>query len=138
MNRGKEFEKYLEDLCSVLESHGIYTEHKSTTRLADGTPVKGEPMDFEILARGRILKFDAKECGEVRWNLKKNARQNDKLKQAKANGADAFYLVWFKLWNKAVRFDVEQVMEAAEQGVKSLRVNDGPVWEWERLLEGVA
>lgn len=137
MTRGKELERYLDDLCDVLESHGIYTEHKYTRRLTDGTPVQGEPMDFEILAHGRIYKFDAKECSGTRWYLSK-ATQAEKLKQAKDNGADAFFLVWFKRWNIAVKFDVDLILSCRERGIKSLAHTDGLVWEWERLLEGVA
>ena len=109
--------------------------HKNhAKRTESGVYLEGEPFDYEILKGGELHVFDAKECSSAHWNLS-NAKlsQLNNMLVCHKNGAQAYFLVWFKLSNKIVRFDAELVRQALVDGKKSLREEDGQLWQWTEL-----
>ena len=134
MRRGFEFENELNKLSKYLNSIGIHMHKNHAKRTESGVYLEGEPFDYEILKGGELHVFDAKECSSAHWNLS-NAKlsQLNNMLVCHKNGAQAYFLVWFKLSNKIVRFDAELVRQALVDGKKSLREEDGQLWQWTEL-----
>lgn len=129
--KGKEFERSIDQWLRVLRANGVYGQKNNASRTHDGLYRKGESFDYLIIHKDGVICFDAKECHGSRWNLKTNAKdsQIENLALAKRNGADAFFLVWFKQSNVVVKFNVDVVWQAKQEGIKSLTAEDGEVWE---------
>nr|MBQ6740056.1 hypothetical protein [Synergistaceae bacterium] len=74
------------------------------------------------------------ECSTGRWSLK-NAKLNqlNNLLVCKNNGAEAYFLVWFKKLNKIIKYDAELVKQALIDGKKSLTPEEGISWQWTEL-----
>jgi hypothetical protein len=68
------------------------------------------------------------------WSLK-NAKpgQIKALKMCADHGAQAYFLVLFG--RDVRRFDVEDVLDALQNGKKSLKKEDGQAWNWEQFLQ---
>ena len=135
MRRGYEFENELNRLAKYLNSIGVHMHKNHAKRTESGVYLEGEPFDYEVLKGGGELHvFDAKECNSKRWNL-----NNAKLSQlhnmlvCQKNGAQAYFLVWFRLSNKIIRFDVDLIQQALADGKKSLCEEDGKLWQWTEL-----
>mgnify|MGYP002868284681 CR=1 FL=1 len=110
--------------------------HKNNAlRNFQGAYIEGEPFDYEVIANGHVHCFDAKECSSKRWSLK-NAKLNQlyNLLNCQNNGAQAYFLVWFKLTNSTVRFDADFVQKSIMDGKKSLIESEGKKWDWTELL----
>ena len=90
-------------------------------------------METEILHRGVLHCFDAKECEGKLWSLK-NAKlsQLNNLLVCEKNGAEAYFLVLFKP-DKIVRFNASLVRDAILAGKKSLGPEEGAEWDWTEL-----
>ena len=134
MRRGITFENQLNELAKYLNLQGIHMHKNNALRSFKGAFLEGEPFDYEIIAGGRFHCFDAKECAGKRWSLK-NAKpaQLYNLLNCAHNGAEAYFLVWFKMSDKLIRFDADQVQSALNNGVKSLTEKDGEIWKWTEL-----
>jgi penicillin-binding protein-related factor A (putative recombinase) len=137
VRRGQYLESQLNGIIKILRDYGIFGQKSHSKRMANGTYLQGEPFDYLILARGKMICFDAKECHGDRWNLKTNAKlsQVENLLLCKANGADSFFLVLFVPQYKLVKFDVEMVRDAVIRGQKSFTSREGELWQWEYLLK---
>ena len=134
MRRGHNFEAELDRLSKYLNANGIHMHKNHAKRTEQGVYLEGEPFDYEVFSHGVIHCFDAKECAGSRWNLK-NAKlsQLNNLLMCQKNGAQAYFLVWYKERNLIIRFDAELIKEALKSGKKSLTPEDGEQWEWENL-----
>ena len=134
MRRGFEFENELNRVGEYLASIGIHMHKNHARRAINGKFLEGEPFDYEVISHGHFHCFDAKECSSKSWSLK-NAKLNqiNSLCMCQNNGAEAYFLVWFKLSNKIIRFDVQKVKDALSNGQKSLSPDEGEVWEWTEL-----
>ena len=134
MRRGFEFEKELNRLSKYLNSTGVHMHKNHANRTESGIWLEGEPFDYEVISNGVIHCFDTKECAGERWSLK-NAKLNqlNNLLACSNNGAEAYFLVWFKKFNKIIRFDVELIKNALIQGIKSLKPEEGKIWQWTGL-----
>ncbi len=89
---------------------------------------------MKFISHGVIHCFDAKECAAKSWSLK-NAKltQINSLCMWQNNGSQAYFLVWFKAVNKIIRFDVDVIKSALINGRKSLKPDEGKLWEWTEL-----
>jgi penicillin-binding protein-related factor A (putative recombinase) len=98
----------------------------------DGIYLEGEPFDYEVFCSPPHV-FDAKESKTDRWSLG-NAKphQVKALLDCRNSGAEAYFLVLFPSGLR--RFDAEQVRAAMAEGKKTLRAEEGEVWEWEQFL----
>ena len=134
MRRGHNFEAELDRLSKYLNANGVHMHKNHAKRTEQGVYLEGEPFDYEVFSHGVIHCFDAKECASSRWNLK-NAKlsQLNNLLMCQKNGAQAYFLVWYKEKNLIIRFDAELIKEALKSGKKSLTPEDGEQWEWENL-----
>lgn len=134
MRRGYQFEIELNRLAQFINSRGGFMHKNHANRTEAGTWLEGEPFDYEILLKGKLYCFDAKECSARRWNLK-NAKLNqlNNLLLCEKNGAESFFLVWFKQINKIIKYDAELVKQALIDGKKSLTPEEGAVWQWTEL-----
>ena len=134
MRRGFEFENELNRLSKYLNSAGVHMHKNHANRTESGLWLEGEPFDYEVISDGVIHCFDAKECSANRWNLK-NAKLNqlNNLLICAKNGAEAYFLVWFKAINQIIRFDASRVQEALINGKKSLTPEEGQKWQWTEL-----
>ena len=134
MRRGHNFEAELDRLSKYLNANGVHMHKNHAKRTEQGVYLEGEPFDYEVFSHGVIHCFDAKECAGSRWNLK-NAKlsQLNNLLMCQKNGAQAYFLVWYKEKNLIIRFDAELIKEALKSGKKSLTPEDGEQWEWENL-----
>lgn len=134
MRRGFEFENELNRVCKYLNSIGIHMHKNHARRTVNGVYLEGEPFDYEVIADGVIHCFDAKECAAKSWSLK-NAKLNqlNNLLVCQKNGAQAYFLVWFTHENKIIRFDVDVIKQALANGKKSLRPEEGKIWQWTEL-----
>ena len=134
MRRGHNFEAELDRLSKYLNANGVHMHKNHAKRTEQGVYLEGEPFDYEVFSHGVIHCFDAKECAGSRWNLK-NAKlsQLNNLLMCQKNGAQAYFLVWYKERNLIIRFDAELIKEALKSGKKSLTPEDGEQWEWENL-----
>ena len=134
MRRGFEFENELNRVAKYLNSSGVHMHKNYPHRTNEGLYLEGEPFDYEVISHGKIHCFDAKECAETRWNLS-NAKLNqiNNLLACARNGAQAYFLVWFRKTNKIVRFDAELVKSALMNGKKSLKPEEGLKWQWTEL-----
>ncbi|MBQ7197542.1 MAG: Holliday junction resolvase RecU [Synergistaceae bacterium] len=135
MRRGAEFENELNRIATSLNSIGVHMHKNHARRTNSGIYLEGEPFDYEIIANGVIHCFDAKECKAKSWNLS-NAKINqlNNLLVCQRNGAQAYFLVWFKNEHKIIRFDADLVQKAFIDGRKSLSPNEGKIWTWTELL----
>lgn len=136
MRRGFEFENELNRVAKYLNSIGIHMHKNHARRTESGVYIEGEPFDYEVISSGVIHCFDAKECTAKAWNLS-NAKlsQLNNLLVCQKNGAQAYFLVWFKVFNKIIRFDVDFIKSALIDGKKSLKPEEGKIWQWTELQE---
>ena len=134
MRRGFEFEIELNRVAKYLASQGVHMHKNHAHRTQSGLYLEGEPFDYEVISNGVIHCFDAKECASKSWNLS-NAKVNqlNNLLICQKNGAQAYFLVWFREVNKIVRFDADIVKAALVQGKKSLTPKEGKIWQWTEL-----
>ena len=134
MRRGFEFENELNRVGKYLASVGIHMHKNHAHRSISGEFLEGEPFDYEVISHGTVHCFDAKECSSKSWSLK-NAKLNqiNNLCMCQNNGAEAYFLVWFKPVNKIIRFDAKIVKDALIRGRKSLDPDEGEIWEWTEL-----
>ena len=134
MQRGITFEKRLNELSKQLNLQGVHMHKNHALRSFKGAYLEGEPFDYEIIAGGCFHCFDAKECASKRWSLR-NAKlsQLNNLLNCAHNGAEAYFLVWFKLTDHIIRFDADLVQQALNNGKKSLTEEDGVIWRWTKL-----
>lgn len=135
MRRGHEFEAELNRVSKYLNANGIHMHKNHARRTEQGVYLEGEPFDYEVISGGVIHCFDAKECSGTRWNLS-NAKLNqlNNLLVCQKNGAQAYFLVWYRNVNKIIRFDVDLVKQKLAEGKKSLIPEEGKKWEWTELL----
>ena len=134
MRRGFEFENELNRVSKYLNSKGVHMHKNHAHRTESGIYLEGEPFDYEVVSGGTLHCFDAKECSAKSWSLS-NAKltQLNNLLACQKNGAQAYFLVWFRNVNKIVRFDVELVKQALIDGKKSLKPEEGKSWQWTEL-----
>ena len=135
MRRGHEFEAELNRVSKYLNANGIHMHKNHARRTEQGIYLEGEPFDYEVISGGIIHCFDAKECAGRRWNLS-NAKmsQLNNLLVCRKNGAQAYFLVWYRNENAIIRFDAELVRQKLADGQKSLTLEEGKKWEWTELL----
>lgn len=135
MRRGYEFEAELNRVSKYLNTNGIHMHKNHARRTEQGVYLEGEPFDYEVISGGVIHCFDAKECSGNRWNLS-NAKpsQLNNLLVCHKNGAQAYFLVWYRKEDKVVRFDAELVRQKIVDGQKSLTSKEGTEWRWIELL----
>ena len=135
MRRGHEFEAELNRVSKYLNANGIHMHKNHARRTEQGIYLEGEPFDYEVISGGTIHCFDAKECSGDRWSLS-NAKlsQLNNLLVCQKNGAQAYFLVWYRKINAVIRFDAELVKQKLADGVKSLKAEEGKKWEWTELL----
>ena len=134
MRRGYEFENELNRVSKYLGSVGIHMHKNHARRTESGIYLEGEPFDYEVISHGKIYCFDAKECSAKAWNLS-NAKlhQLNNLLICHKNGAEAYFLVWFKQSNQIIRFDAELVKQAMIDGKGHLNPEEGRKWDWTEL-----
>ena len=135
MRRGHEFEAELNRVSKYLNANGIHMHKNHAHRTEQGIYLEGEPFDYEVISGGVIHCFDAKECAGKRWNLS-NAKLNqlNNLLVCRKNGAQAYFLVWYRNENAVIRFDAELVRQKLADGQKSLTKEEGKEWQWTELL----
>ena len=135
MRRGHEFETELNRVSKYLNANGIHMHKNHARRTEQGIYLEGEPFDYEVISGGVIHCFDAKECSGTRWNLS-NAKlsQLNNLLVCQKNGAQAYFLVWYRNENAVIRFDVDLVRQKLADGQKSLTKEEGKQWQWTELL----
>ena len=135
MRRGYELENELNRLSKYLNANGIHMHKNYPRRTEQGIYLEGEPFDYEVISCGEIHCFDAKECSGNSWDLR-NAKMNqlNNLLACRKNGAQAYFLVWFRKTNDLVRLDAEKVKEALTDGKKSMKPEEGIKWNWTELL----
>ena len=135
MRRGHEFEAELNRVSKYLNANGIHMHKNHARRTEQGIYLEGEPFDYEVISGGVIHCFDAKECAGDRWSLS-NAKlsQLNNLLVCWRNGAQAYFLVWYRKINAVIRFDAELVRQKLVDGKKSLKAEEGKKWEWTELL----
>ena len=134
MRRGFEFENELNKVSKYLNSIGVHMHKNHAKRTESGIYLEGEPFDYEVISHGTIHCFDAKECSSTAWSLK-NAKlsQLNAMLMCQKNGAQAYFLVYFKEQNKIIRFDVDVIKAALIAGKKSIKPEEGQEWEWTEL-----
>ena len=139
MRRGFEFENELSRVSQYLNSIGIHMHKNHARRTESGLYLEGEPFDYEVISNGVIHCFDAKECSTESWNLS-NAKLNqlNNMLICQKNGAQAYFLVWFKTVEKIIRFDVNVIQKALAAGKKSMKPEEGKPWQWTELLTSKA
>ena len=135
MRRGFEFEAELARLSKYLNSRGIHMHKNHARRTEQGVYLEGEPFDYEVLSSGVLHCFDAKECTTPRWNLK-NAKlsQLNNLLVCQKNGAQAYFLVWYRNINAIIRYDAELIKQKLTNCAKSVTPQEGVKWEWTELV----
>lgn len=135
MRRGNDFENELNRVSKYLNANGIHMHKNHAKRTEQGIYLEGEPFDYEVISGGVIHCFDAKECSSDRWNLS-NAKLNqlNNLLVCQKNGAQAYFLVWYRNKNEIIRFDAELVKQKLTEGKKSLTPEEGIKWKWTELL----
>lgn len=135
MRRGYEFENELNRVSKYLNANGIHMHKNHARRTEQGIYLEGEPFDYEVISGGIIHCFDAKECSQDSWILK-NAKLNqlNNLLVCRKNGAQAYFLVWFKKTNQIIRFDAEVIQKALTEGRKSIKAGEGKTWQWTELV----
>ncbi|MEG2769609.1 MAG: Holliday junction resolvase RecU [Oscillospiraceae bacterium] len=138
MRKGYSFETQLNRLCTQVQSLGYHAQKNHADRTNDGKYLCGEPFDYIILTPNYKCAFDAKESQSERWSLTTNAKleQINNLKHCKNAGLDAFFLVYFYPARRFVKFDVDFIIACIQNGTKSVTVDIGEKWGWERLLKG--
>ena len=135
MRRGHEFEAELNRVSKYLNANGIHMHKNHAHRTEQCIYLEGEPFDYEVISGGVIHCFDAKECAGKRWNLS-NAKlsQLNNMLVCRENGAQAYFLVWYRNENAIIRFDAELVRQKLVDGQKSLTSEEGVKWQWTELL----
>lgn len=129
--KGAYLEREIERVLSYLSTLGIHGHKNHVRRTAEGQYLEGEPFDYEVFVNGTVHCFDAKECAGKTWSLK-NAKlsQIDNLLKCAAHGAEAYFLVFFKAFQKLKRFDAAYVKDALRSGRVSLGPDEGVDWDW--------
>ena len=136
MRRGYEFEAELNRVSKYLNANGIHMHKNHAKRTEQGIYLEGEPFDYEVITGGVIHCFDAKECAGSRWNLS-NAKLNqlNNMLVCQKNGAQAYFLVWYRNINAIIRYDVDLIKQKLANGVKSVTPEEGVKWQWTELLK---
>lgn len=125
-NRGKSLERAVKKLLESYESRGIHCQQNFPEQLSDGTKIHRHGFDFQILYNNKFYAFDAKECGLASWPLDKaKPHQVKALLDVKANGGEAFFLVYFTKTKELIKFDVKIVQDKLISGDKKISPSDG-------------
>ena len=112
MRRGHRLEQKINKLLKYLDSIGVHGHKNNPERLQCGTYIKGEPFDYEIIYKNKIIVFDAKECKTKKWKpQKKDIKQANNMIKCKNHGANAFFLVYFYNDNKLKKIDPKTFKE---------------------------
>jgi len=135
MRRGHYLESQLAKVISYLNEQGIHAHKNHPERTVDGTYLEGEPFDYEVMVSPPHC-FDAKESEGDAWPLAKaKPSQVKHLLNCRNHGAAAYFLVLFG--RKVLKqFDVQLVLEAMQEGRKTLLASEGCDWDWKQFLNG--
>ncbi|MBR3133371.1 MAG: Holliday junction resolvase RecU [Clostridia bacterium] len=135
MQKGRNFEKQIEKVIEYIENINFHGHKNYANRLVDGTYLKGECFDYEILLPGRHDMFDAKEVEGDRWHiLKKDITQTNELKKCKNAGCNAYFLICFQ--GTDVRMiDVDHVINNLKKNNKTIRKEGFPIWDLPTYLK---
>lgn len=142
MQKGKYLESQIDKLCKYINAVGFHAHKNHPLRTADGTFLAGEPYDYEIFARRNGAPyhacFDAKECMEFSWHMKKkDIKQADDLKHCKNAGADAFFLIYFVPLSALLKIDVDDVIAVLQSGSKTVPSTLGAPWDVQSLINEI-
>ena len=105
-NRGKALEKQVNKLIKFYDSLGLHAQQNNPEQLFDGTFVKNHGFDYQILYKGILYAFDAKNCESKTIsgdNFKPH--QVNAMEKVKSHGGKGFFLVYFALEKKLVVID---------------------------------
>ena len=110
MSRNR-LEKKLDEYCKFLNAKGIHCHKNHPFRLHDGTYIKGEPFDYEIMTNP-VKVFDAKEVSDNYLRIGTKERMQLKaLLDCQKSGHDAFFLIWFSKYRKLKRISADNCNE---------------------------
>lgn len=129
MQRGRYFEKEIEKVIEKVEKLGYHGHKNHADRLEDGTYIKGEAFDYEILVPYRHDCFDAKEVEGDTWHIvAKDIKQANELKKCKNAGCKAYFLVFYKKTSDVKMIDVDIVIDKLSKNIKFVKNIDLPNW----------
>lgn len=142
MQKGKYLESQIDKLCKYINAVGFHAHKNHPLRTVDGTFLAGEPYDYEIFARRNGAPyhacFDAKECMEFSWHMKKkDIKQAEALKHCKNAGVDAFFLIYFVPLGTLLKIDVDDVIAVLQSGSKTVPSTLGVPWDVQSLINEI-
>ena len=122
-NRGRPLERKIRELFKHYQARGIPCQQnhpRTIMKKGLATPIEKHGFDFQLLYKGMFWAFDAKLCKSVLWPTS-NAKphQRAELLRISEQGGQGFFLVYFALHRKLIRFDVPL------SNKKSLSPDDG-------------
>lgn len=145
--RGKDFEARLNSFCSTINANGGFA-HKlqPSYKNEHGKNITiGEPFDYIIAVPGELHCFEAKSTYENKWYIRggsfyaqtynrRERAQLTRIKLALGENVMCYFLVWFKQFDKVIRFDTSLINAAVEGGIKGLLPEDGIPWHPQDIL----
>lgn len=125
--RGRFLEFNIDKLLKTINNNGSFGIKLHTKRSQSGIFLEKPPFDYIIIHKNTTTCFDAKESKEEKWYLS-NAKphQIKNLKNCKDNGCDSFFLVYYHLSKKLIKFDVDTIINATN---KYLTKEDGDLFD---------
>lgn len=141
MRKGASLESQIDALCANVNALGYHAHKNHPHRLASGTYIEGEPYDYEVFLRydgGRLYHacFDAKECDDEVWHMKKkDLVQAENLKHCQNAGIDAFFLIYFIPLKRLLKIEAETVVKVLKGGRKTVPAALGVPWEINAILQ---
>lgn len=125
----RKFEKRIKDDLGYFNDTAVTRIPSHLERGRGGASFrKKTDCDFVASVNGKAVFFDAKACGETRFNIQSLILRESKIHQyefllrASKRGAVGGYLIWFYTHSKIVWLPVELVQELVLKGDKSLHV----------------
>lgn len=150
--KGAALEKWLDDICTQLNSMGCHAHKNHPRRSYDGFYLEGEPFDYEFFINGQIHCFDAKEnmSGVNEWQIlhtgaigeKINARtmrEAINLMNCAKGGAQSYFLVFFgneksDVFNKLIRFEASIIYAAMMNKETHIHYSEGQIWDLAKII----
>ena len=134
-NKGKVFEENVELMNDIYEKRGLgkvqfiptpqkYAKNKEGEKIHFFD--KKSTIDFLGCLDYRTIAFDAKQCSEDRWNIKKNFKphQEKALVGFRKGGATSFILVYMKKYNEVYVLSLIDIQKFVALGLKSVSIED--------------
>ena len=136
-DKGKKLERTINELLKRYKKKGIFAIKIPEAKTTKGVFTQKSPFDYIIFYDSKLYAFDAKENKTSTINIKSMFKEHqiDALHKVWLQKGEAFFLVYFTTLKVLVRYDIEIVLKAITNNIKSLKPEDGEILKGLNFLE---